>query len=84
MNIDVIAKVVFTSFFFIWNVAQGAKLDTEYPHTLVVLYFYPLWRVLLIATLIAASIWCHRLAMMLGFSIFFYFMDMQLLLYKEI
>ena len=84
MNIDVIAKFVFTSFFFLWNIIEGSKIDTQYPHKLVVLYFYPLWRILLIATLIAAIYWCHSLGMMMAFSIFFYFMDMQLLLYKEV
>jgi hypothetical protein len=84
MNIDVISKFVFTSFFFLWNIIEGSKIDTQYPHSLVVLYFYPLWRILLILTLIVASYWCHRLGMMMAFSIFFYFMDMQLLLYKEV
>ena len=65
-------------------VIEGAKLDTHYPHQLVVLYFYPLWRILLVATLITASFWCHRLGIMMAFSVFFYFMDMQLLLYKEV
>jgi hypothetical protein len=84
MDYDNIAKLVFTGFFFFWNVFEGAKLDTKYPHQLVVLYFYPLWRLLLIGTLIVASLWCHRLGIMMAFSIFFYFMDMQLLLYKEV
>jgi len=84
MNIDVISKFVFTSFFFLWNIIEGSKIDTQYPHSLVVLYFYPLWRILLVGTLIAATYWCHRLGVMMAFSIFFYFMDMQLLLYKEV
>lgn len=84
MNIDVIAKTVFTLFFFLWNVFEGAKIDTQYPHKLVVLYFYPLWRILLVATLVAATYWCHRLGMMMAFAVFFYLMDIQLLLYKQI
>jgi len=84
MNIDVIAQNVFTSFFFLWNIIEGFKIDTHYPHRLVVLYFYPLWRVLLVGTLIAATYWSHKLGIMMAFSIFFYFMDMQLLLYKEV
>ena len=84
LDLENIAKLVFTLFFFIWNVVEGAKIDTHYPHQLVVLYFYPLWRVLVVATLLAAAFWCHRLGIMLAFSVFFYFMDMQLLLYKEV
>lgn len=83
-QIESLAKLVFTAFFFLWNVLEGAKLDTHYPHQLVVLYFYPLWRLLLILTLIAACFWCHRLGMMMAFSVFFYFMDMKLLLYKQV
>ena len=84
MDYDRVAQLIFTGFFFFWNVFQGAKVDTVYPHQLVVLYFYPLWRVLLVGTLIVASLWCHSLGIMMAFSIFFYFMDMQLLLYKEV
>jgi len=84
MDIDITARYIFTLFFFLWNIIEGFKIDTHYPHKLVVLYFYPLWRLLLLTLFIAGSIWCHSLSMMMGFSIFFYFMDLQLLLYKEI
>jgi len=84
MDLENTAKLVFTIFFLIWNVVEGAKIDTHYPHQLVVLYFYPLWRVLVVATLLAAAFWCHRLGIMMAFAVFFYFMDMQLLLYREV
>ena len=79
---DSIAKLVFTLFFFIWNIVEGFKIDTYYPRNLVVLYVYPLWRLLLLFTFIVGSLWCEKLSLMMGLAIIFYFMDMQLLLYK--
>lgn len=79
-----IVKLIFIGFFFLWNLFEGFKLDTHYPHKLVVLYFYPLWRATLLLLLIIGGLWCEPLGLMIATSIFFYFMDMQLLLYKEI
>jgi hypothetical protein len=79
-----IVKLMFIGFFYLWNLLEGFKLDTHYPHKLVVLYVYPLWRAALLLLLIAGGLWCEPLALMIAASIFFYFMDMQLLLYKEI
>lgn len=84
MDIDYIARLTFTLFFFLWNIIEGFKIDTHYPHKLVVLYVYPLWRLLLLTAFVAGSIWCQSLSIMMGFAVFFYLMDLQLLLYKEI
>jgi len=84
MDYDYIGRIIFTGFFFLWNVIEGFKIDTHYPHKLVLLYVYPLWRLLLLAVFVVGSMWCGSLSIMMGFAIFFYFMDMQLLLYKEI
>lgn len=84
MDYDLIARFIFSYFFYFWNIFQGAKIDTKYPKQLVVLYFYPLFRILLIILLIAGIHWVESLGVMLALSIFFYFMDLQLLLYKEI
>ena len=82
--IDLPIKIGFTVLFYMWNLFQGFKLDTQYPKSLVILYFYPLWRYLLLFTFVIGGLWCESLAMMMAFAIFFYFMDLQLLLYKEI
>lgn len=79
-----IARKGFTLFFFLWNILEGFKIDTHYPHKLVVLYLYPLWRLLLLVSLVVGGLWCQTLSVMFAFSIFFYFMDLQLLLYKEV
>jgi hypothetical protein len=84
MDYELIAKVIFGYFFYFWNVFEGAKIDTKYPKQLVVLYFYPLFRILLLSLLIAGCFWIECLGVMLALAIFFYFMDLQLLLYKEI
>ena len=84
MDIDKVGRLFFTAFFFLWNIIEGFKIDTHYPHKFVVLYFYPLWRLLLLIALVVGGLWCQSLSIMLAFAIFFYFMDLQLLLYKEI
>jgi hypothetical protein len=83
MDYDLIGKFVFSYFFYFWNIFEGAKIDTKYPKQLVVLYVYPLFRLFLITVLISAIHWNETLGIMFALSIFFYFMDLQLLLYKE-
>ena len=82
MDYDDISRVGFTLFFFIWNIVEGFKIDTHYPKNLVVLYVYPLWRLLLLLTFVIGGLWCQALSIMMAFAITFYFMDLQLLLYK--
>lgn len=82
MDLDMIGRVGFTLFFFIWNIVEGFKLDTYYPKNLVVLYVYPLWRLLLLVTFVIGSLWCQPLSIMMAFAVVFYFMDLQLVLYK--
>lgn len=84
MDYDLITKVIFGYFFYFWNVFEGAKIDTKYPKQLVVLYFYPLFRILLLLLCIAGCFWAESVGVMIAVSIFLYFMDLQLLLYKEI
>jgi len=84
MDYELYARIGFTGFFFLWNIIEGFKIDTSYPHSLVILYVYPLWRYALLVALVIGTMWCKSLSLMMGFSIFFYFMDLQLLLYKEI
>lgn len=84
MDYDLIARFFFSYFFYFWNVFEGAKIDTKYPKQLVVLYFYPLFRILLVTLLIAGCFWIESLGIMLALAIFFFFMDLQLLLYKEL
>lgn len=82
MDYDDIARVGFTLFFFLWNMLEGFKIDTFYPKNLVVLYVYPLWRLLLLITFVIGGLWCQTLSLMMAFAITFYFMDLQLLLYR--
>jgi hypothetical protein len=83
-QIEQVGRIGFTLFFFLLNIFEGFKIDTSYPHKLVVLYVYPLWRLLLLITLVVGGLWCRALSITLAFSIIFYFMDLQLLLYKEV
>jgi hypothetical protein len=82
MDYDDVVRLGFTLFFFLWNIVEGFKIDTHYPKNLVVLYVYPLWRLLILITFVIGALWCDALSMMMAFAIVFYFMDLQLLLYK--
>ena len=84
MEFDNTGRFIFTLFFFLWNIIEGFKIDTHYPHKLVLLYAYPLWRLFLLVAFVIGSMWSMSVSMMMGLALFFYFMDMQLLLYKEI
>ena len=84
IDIDTIGRIGFTLFFYLWNIIEGAQIDSHYPHKLVVLYFYPLWRLFLLFVLLIGGLWCQTLGYMMAFAVLFYFMDMQLLLYREV
>lgn len=77
MDIESGLKLVVVAAFFIWNFIEGAFFEHQYPIAMVSLYSVPLWRVAFIALMVIAADWCPSVAIMLGFFIFFYIMDME-------
>jgi hypothetical protein len=75
-------KLFVTFFFFTWNVIEGAIFENEYPKTFVKLYPIPFWRLILLAALIAGSLWDPFVGIMLAFTTFFYVMDMEVTMDK--
>jgi hypothetical protein len=63
--------------FLIWNLYYGALIQTPYPHSLVTLYVYPLWRFLLVLFVLIASMISQEIGLMVALALFFYFMDMS-------
>jgi hypothetical protein len=63
--------------FLMWNLYYGALIQTAYPHSLVSLYIYPIWRLLLILFLFTAVMISQEVGLMVALALFFYFMDMS-------
>ncbi len=63
--------------FFCWNLMEGAVFENVYPAAMVKLYVVPLWRLLLVGLLYVAADWCPSVALMIGFTLFFYYMDLE-------
>jgi hypothetical protein len=82
INIDDGLKLVAVIAFFVWNFFEGAFFDHQYPLAMVSLYRFPIWRLVFVALIYIAADWCPSVAIMLGFFIFFYIMDMEVTLDK--
>jgi len=82
INIEDSLKLVAVIAFFIWNFLEGAFFDHQYPLAMVSLYRFPIWRLVFVALIYIAADWCPSVAIMLGFFIFFYIMDMEVTLEK--
>jgi hypothetical protein len=77
---DGLARLGVALLFFSLNVYYGSNLKALYPTSMISLYMYPLWRLLMVLLLLSSTLWCPRVAVMVFFAIFFYFMDLQYLL----
>ena len=82
MAAEDIVKGVLTLLLLVWNAAEGAIFENEYPTAFIKLYPLAIWRILLVLAVIAAIQWCPTLGYMLAFSIFFYVMDMEVTMDK--
>ncbi len=76
-NIESGLRLLATGAFFTWNLIEGAYLENEYPLAMVSLYEVPIWRLAFLVLLVLAADWCPSTALMLGFFVFFYIMDME-------
>ena len=76
---DMIARIVATVVFFLWNFFQGSLFHTPYSTQLVLLFKYPLWRILLVALLIISALWCPTVAIMVVVAVYFYLSDLNIL-----
>lgn len=75
-------RLLTTGAFFVWNLVEGAYFENQYPLAMVRLYEIPIWRIAFLALLILAADWCPSTALMLGFFVFFYIMDLEVTLEK--
>uniref|UniRef100_A0A6C0JZW1 Uncharacterized protein n=1 Tax=viral metagenome TaxID=1070528 RepID=A0A6C0JZW1_9ZZZZ len=82
LTIDIILRFIVIAAFFGWNLLEGSVFENEYPHAMVNLYQYPIWRILLLVLLFLAADWCPSVAIMIAFTIFFYIMDIEVTMDK--
>jgi hypothetical protein len=76
---DSIARIVATVIFFLWNFFEGSLFHTPYSKQLVLLFKYPLWKILLIILVIVSALWCPTVAIMVVTAIYFYLSDLNIL-----
>jgi hypothetical protein len=76
-NIESGLRLFATAAFFAWNLVEGAYFENQYPLAMVSLYEVPIWRLAFLVLIVLAADWCPSTALMLGFFIFFYIMDME-------
>lgn len=79
-DIETGLRFLTTAAFFIWNWIEGAYFENQYPIAMVRLYEIPVWRLVFLVLLVLAADWCPSTALMLGFFIFFYIMDLEVTL----
>ena len=59
-----------------WNVFEGLSLRTPYPSTMVALWEYPVWRILLLFMVWLGAEWCPRVGILTGIAVVMYIINM--------
>lgn len=78
--VDKITRIVVIIIAVIIIVKYGTVFEEEYNKKLATLYIYPWWRILIILFVIAATLWCPQVGIIIALVIFFYLNDMNVLL----
>ena len=82
LTLDKILEFTIVVVFFGWNLLEGSVFENEYPYSMVNLYQYPIWRLLLVVMLFLACDWSPLVAVMIAFTVFFYIMDIEVTMEK--
>ena len=75
--VDTALKLSLTAVLIVWLFSSGSVFESEYYDKLVNLYTHPWWRWLLIALLVAGSMWYPVFAVAMMMAVFFYFADIE-------
>jgi hypothetical protein len=59
-----------------WNVFEGLSLRTPYPSTMVALWDYPIWRILLLFIVWLGAEWCPRVGILTAIAVVMYIVNM--------
>lgn len=61
-------------------VFYSMPFEAEYSRTMVDLYMFPWWRLLVVLAVLTAALWCPRVGIVAALAAFFYLADMGTLL----
>ena len=79
-GIDGPARVAAMLLVAVVTVFYSMSFEVEYSRTLVDLYMFPWWRLLVILAVLTAALWCPRVGIVVALAAFFYLADMGTLL----
>lgn len=63
-----------------WLFFNGMVLQEPYSDTLIELYLYPWWNILLVFMVAAGAVWCPRVGALAALAVLLYMSDMHLLM----
>lgn len=79
-DIDGIARSIFALTFAAVVIIYSTSFEVNYSQKLIDLYLQPWWRMLVVFLVIASSIWCPRVGILVAIAVFFYLSDMETLI----
>jgi hypothetical protein len=80
IGVDHILRIVVVVLACLFIIRYASLYEEEYSRTLIDLYVYPWWRILLVFLLIASAVWCPAVSIIIALLAFFYLSDMNTLL----
>ena len=78
-NADGMARAATVLLFAAILILYSMPFETEYSSKLVNLFSQPWWRLLIIALVVTAAIWCPRVGIIVALAAFFYLSDVTTL-----
>ncbi len=79
-DVDGVARSIFALVFAAVVVIYSTSFEVNYSQKLIDLYLQPWWRMLVVFLVIASSIWCPRVGILVALAVFFYLSDMETLI----
>ncbi len=79
-GIDGPARVVVMLVFAVLLVLYSMSFEVAYSRSLVQLYMFPWWRLLVVLVVLTAALWCPRVGAVVALAAFFYMADVGTLL----
>lgn len=79
-TVDGASRLAFVVLFGALLAVNGLMFESSYGDRLITLYTMPWWRILVVAVVVAASLWCPRVGVIVAAVAFFYLADMETLI----
>lgn len=79
-TVDGASRLAFIVLFGALLAVNGLMFESSYGDKLIILYTMPWWRILIVLMVVAASLWCPRVGVVVAAVAFFYLADMETLI----